>query len=67
MQPRQYKQLAEILLVIGIAVAAVGVAVMYGLNERTIGAALMLIGGAAALLSLPTFMILMLFTANSKK
>jgi hypothetical protein len=66
MEPRQYKLLAEILLVVGIALAALGLAVHYLTDIETIGPVLLILGCASALLALPTFMVLTLLTVSKK-
>ena len=63
MEPRHYKLLAEILLVIGIIVAAIGAVLIFFFSENKIGAIFLIIGCACALVSLPTFMILTLLTS----
>ncbi len=63
MEPRQYKLLAEILLITGIIFAAIGAACIYFLSENLIGALLMILGCGMSLISLPTFMILMMLTS----
>ncbi len=60
MQPGQYKQLSVVLLVMGVILACLGLAAIYILDAGTVGAVLLLIGCALALMSLPTFMILTL-------
>ncbi|MBE6527736.1 MAG: hypothetical protein E7Z64_00995 [Thermoplasmata archaeon] len=60
MQPRQYKLLSEILLVIGSIVVISGACVLYFLSETMTGALLLIIGCGLVLISLPTFMILTL-------
>ena len=68
MEPRQYKLLAEILMVVGLILAIIGLAVIYGLHENTAGAVIMIAGSGMLLISLPTFMILTaLSTFNAKK
>ncbi len=66
MEPRQYKLLAEILLVVGIALATIGLAIQYLTDIETVGPVLLIIGCASALLALPTFMILTLITVSKK-
>ena len=63
MEPRQYKTLSEVLLVIGIIVASIGVAMLCTMDDNTPGAIVLIIGCGMALISLPTFMILMMLTS----
>ena len=63
MEPRQYKKLSVILLVVGAIVAAIGVAMLCVMSDNTPGALVLIIGCALALVSLPTFMILMMLTS----
>lgn len=70
MEPRQYKLLSEILLGLGALCAAIGVALLYLLDDNLPGALCLIAGCAMALISLPTFMILTLITGmgiNEKK
>ena len=63
MEPRNLKLLAEILLVVGCILTALGVAVIYVMHEDLIGALVMILGCGMALISLPTFMILTMLTS----
>ena len=58
MEPRQYLRLSEILLVVGILCAVAGIALIYSLSENTLGAIVLIIGCALALVSLPTFIVI---------
>lgn len=63
MEPRNLKLLAEIMLVVGCILTALGVALTYVMDDNLIGALLMIFGCGMALISLPTFMILMMLTS----
>ncbi len=68
MEPRQYRQLAIALLVLGAILSGLGLLFIYYLQMNTAGAVMLIFGCAMALLSLPTFMILMLLTSiNDRK
>ncbi len=67
MEPRKYKQLSEVLLAVGIALAAIGVAMILGLDMRLEGALVLILGAGMSLISLPTFIILMILTVNKKE
>jgi len=66
MEPRQYKNLAVALLAIGILMAASGLAIHLFLHSF-VGVLLMIIGASSALISLPTFMVLMMLTDSKEK
>jgi hypothetical protein len=67
MEPRQHKKLAEILFVIGGICGVAGLVLIFGLNMRPAGAVLLIIASAAVLVSLPTFMLLSMYTASRPK
>lgn len=66
MEPRQYKLLAEVMMLAGIIAAFFGVVLMYGLSMNTAGAVALIIGCALCLISLPAFIILMMITASKE-
>jgi hypothetical protein len=63
MEPRHYRQLAIALLVVGAILSGLGLLFIYYFHMNTEGAVMLIFGCAMALLSLPTFMVLMLFTS----
>lgn len=62
MEPREFKLMAEIMMVAGVLLALLGLGLIYGLDMRTEGAIPLIIGSALALLSLPVFMVLMILS-----
>ena len=66
MEPRQYKNLAVVLLTVGIIAAAIGLAIRIFTGD-IIGVILLIFGAASALVSLPTFMVLMMLTESKEK
>jgi hypothetical protein len=69
MEPRHYRMLAIVLLVLGAILSGLGLVFIYALQMNMAGAIMLVFGCAMALISLPTFMILMLLTqvTDSKK
>jgi len=69
MEPRHYRILAIVLLVLGAVLSGLGLVLIYALQMNMAGAIMLVFGCAMALISLPTFMILMLLTqvTDSKK
>ena len=63
MEPRHYRILSIILLVVGALLSGLGLIFIYALQMNMAGAIMLVFGCAMALISLPTFMILMLLTA----
>jgi len=63
MEPRHYKTAAEIVLAIGVVLSAIGVVCLITMDSNTVGLILLITGCAMALVSLPTFMILMMLTS----
>jgi len=62
MEPRQHKKLAEILFAIGGICAVIGLVLIFGFDMRAAGAAVLIVGCALFLISLPTFLLLMMYT-----
>ncbi len=64
MEPRRIKQMSEVLLAVGILLAVIGAVLMFYIEGDTFGIWMLLAGSVMALISLPTFMLLSMYSMS---